>query len=65
MLIFSSSYRILMKVISFEGDGSSNAQGHDAFFLPGQWRDTLPAFQGALTVRFRAADFAGETVIHW
>ena len=54
-----------MQVISFVGDDSANALGHEEFYLPGQWRDTLPAFQGVLTVRFKAADFEGETVVHW
>jgi FtsP/CotA-like multicopper oxidase with cupredoxin domain len=53
-----------MQVLRFIGDGSANSLGHEEFFLPGQWRDTLPAFQGELLVRFRAADFWGENVIH-
>jgi FtsP/CotA-like multicopper oxidase with cupredoxin domain len=30
----------------------------------GEWRDTVPALDGRMNVRFVAADFPGETVIH-
>jgi len=32
------------QVIEFDGDGENSA-GHEKFFLPGQWRDTIPAFE--------------------
>ena len=36
----------------------------DAWVSPGEWRDVFPTFEAELTVRFRATDFPGETVLH-
>lgn len=52
------------QVIAFEEDDSDWSHGTDQWFQPGQWRDTIPAFEGKLTIRFRPAHFTGETVIH-
>jgi len=52
------------QIVSFEEDGTSDSQGTSAYFLPGQWRDTIPSFQGKLTFRFRPMDFTGEVVMH-
>lgn len=30
----------------------------------GEWRDIFPTFEGRITVRFRATDFPGETMLH-
>jgi hypothetical protein len=35
----------------------------DAFSI-GEWRDTIPVFQGNLTVRFRPLSLPGEVVLH-
>jgi hypothetical protein len=34
------------------------------YFAVGQFRDTIPLFDGEIVIRFTAADFAGEVVTH-
>ena len=36
----------------------------DPMRIVGEWRDVFPTFEAELTVRFRATDFPGETVLH-
>lgn len=36
----------------------------DKWLQIGEWRDILPTFEGRITVRFRATDFPGETMMH-
>lgn len=50
-----------MQIIS---SASAFADGSDLYFRRGQWRDTIPPVADALTFRFIAADFEGETVLH-
>jgi hypothetical protein len=43
---------------------SAEASGSDAYYRVGQWRDTIPPVANHVKLRFRAADFPGETVLH-
>ena len=52
------------QVIAFNSDGSSESEGTENFYQVGQWRDTIPGFQGQLVVRFRPEDYTGEIVMH-
>eukprot|EP00040_Diaphanoeca_grandis_P014968 m.76082 g.76082 ORF g.76082 m.76082 type:complete len:677 (+) comp24857_c0_seq3:397-2427(+) len=53
-----------MQIVSFKGDGSAIANGSADFYKVGEFRDTVMALPGALTVRFRTADFTGEALYH-
>ena len=57
-----------MQIVNFECiDNDCEAHGVEdwaEWFQIGDWRDTLPAFPGRLTVRFRPTDFDGEAVLH-
>lgn len=38
--------------------------GEENYYRVGQWRDTIPPVADKLTIRFMAADFVGETIMH-
>ena len=50
------------QIVSYSDRGSGINTSD--YFLPGQWRDTVPVFDGELVVRFKPTDFVGETIIH-
>jgi hypothetical protein len=45
------------QVVSYSGFAS-------AYYRVGQWRDTLPPVANEVTLRFVAADYTGETILH-
>lgn len=54
-----------MQIVAFECvSGSDLCDDWADWITIGEWRDVVPTFEGKLTVRFRATDFPGETVLH-
>lgn len=51
-------------MISFTPHGDGDADAYKSYFEIGQFRDTVPLFDGELVIRFLAADFSGEIVTH-
>ena len=49
------------QVVSWSSNGDFGEAG---YIQVGQWRDTVPPIAEQLTLRFRAADFTGETIMH-
>ena len=51
------------QIVSFEATAGAT-QDTGSFFQIGDWRDTIPALDGMMTIRFKAAAFPGETMLH-
>lgn len=43
---------------------SAEVSGFESYYRVGQWRDTIPPVANHVKLRFIAADFPGETVLH-
>lgn len=53
-----------MQIINFTYAGTEDIEVWEQAMAIGQWRDTVPTFNGELTVRFKASDFSGEHILH-
>lgn len=53
-----------MQIVDFTYTDTAEVDGWEDAMAIGQWRDTVPTFDGELTVRFRASDFSGEHILH-
>jgi hypothetical protein len=52
------------QIMAYTPLDAATSQTFTDYFQIGEWRDTVPALDGELVVRFRAADFPGETILH-
>ena len=55
---------LFVQVISYTPHGDVSDDSYAKYFEIGQFRDTVPLFDGKLVIRFVAADYHGEVVTH-
>src|SRR5690606_28115821 len=52
------------QIVAYTPLSASSQQDIEPYFSVREWRDTVPALDGELVIRFRASDFPGETILH-
>lgn len=52
------------QIVGYTPISASGGIDYTEYFTIGEWYDTVPAFDAEMVIRFVAADFVGETVLH-
>lgn len=60
----SAFHPLHIHVNHFQIVSSSSSAQSDAYYRPGQWRDTIHPVANSVIFRFKTSDYTGENVLH-